>query len=142
MHEFLSRALAFVWWSRLKGFSDFEMVLSLPNRTRFISPQLPVHKSVETSFKCDIIWHACFFSCQCVCKLATLRCVDVSAFLFKDQNDFLHQTVDGSVRGCTEKNSCPSRLGLKVPRRSSTVSTLTRYHTQNTLSCSCSLRGP
>ncbi len=56
-----------------------------------------------------------FFSCQCVCKLATLRCVDVSAFLFKDQNDFLHQTVDGSVRGCTEKNSCPSRLGLKVP---------------------------
>lgn len=46
MHKFVSRALALVWWSRLKGFSDFEMVLSFPNLTRFMSPQLPVHKSV------------------------------------------------------------------------------------------------
>lgn len=54
----------------------------------------------------------------------TLWNVDVTAFLFKHHNDFLHQTVDGSIRGSTEKNACPPSLGGKTPHWSSAVTNL------------------
>lgn len=74
-------------------------------------------------------------------SLETLRSVDVSAFFFEDHNDFLHQIVDGSVRGCTEKNACPSSLGVKVPHRSDTVITLTREtHTHTHTQQNCILK--
>lgn len=69
LHEVtnLLRALALVWWSRLKGFSDFEMVLSFPSLTRFMSPQLPVH--TKGLRKYDRLRHACLLKGQWVCKL-------------------------------------------------------------------------
>lgn len=70
---------------------------------------------------------AIYFSAVNACaSLETLRSVSVFAFFFEDHNDFLHQTVNGSVRGCAEKNACPSSLGVKVPRRTNAVITLSR----------------
>lgn len=47
MHAFYSPKPFLTWQSRLKSLSSLEMVLSLPSRTKLMSPQFPV----DTIFK-------------------------------------------------------------------------------------------
>lgn len=45
---------------------------------------------------------------------STLRSIFVQAHVFEENNDFLHQVVDGSIRRGAEQNSSSARLSIAI----------------------------